>query len=94
MSSGTDVGAMTPPAGRTRPGRRALLLLALLGAAAAVLLGLTAASRALVATDGTLAGPFRGVALATLALTTLGLVGLTRQFRRNRQNGACGADRC
>ena len=94
MPIGTDVEPVTPSAGRTRPGRHLLLVLAMLGATAAVLLGLTAASRALVAADGTLAAASRGVALGVLAVTTLGLVGLTRLFRSNRRHGACGSDRC
>jgi hypothetical protein len=94
MPTGTDVDAAASPAGRTRPGPRAVLVLAVLGATAAVLLGLTAATRALVAADGTLAAPSRTVALGILATTTLGLAGLTRLFLSNRRHGACGSDRC
>jgi hypothetical protein len=77
-----------------RGGRRGTLAIASLGAVGAVLLGLSALSGATVAADGTLIEPFAAIALATLALTIAGVVGLTLAFREVRRRSTCGRDGC
>lgn len=69
-------------------GRAGQLVLATLGSAGAVLLGLFAVSEVTVAADGTLTEPFGLLALGTLALTAAGLVGLGLLLRLVRRGSS------
>jgi uncharacterized membrane protein YvlD (DUF360 family) len=73
---------------------RGSLTVMTLGAVAAVLLVLSLASGATVASDGRLIEPFWAIALGTLTLTSTGIVGLTLLFRAVRRRSACGRGDC
>lgn len=74
--------------------RRSGLALATLGATGAVLLLLAGLSGATVEADGTLVEPFALLALGTIALTGVGLVGLGLLLRGVRATSTCGRGGC
>jgi hypothetical protein len=85
-----DLHGAVPP---QRP-RRGALALGMAGGVGAVLLALFALSGSTVAADGTLVEPFALLALGTLTLTGVGLVGLGLLFRDVRRRSTCGRGGC
>jgi len=87
---GAAINRSTPAA----PRLRRTLTVTVIGATTAVLLALYALSGATVAPDGQLIESFGALAIATIALTGLGLLGLVRMFGSVRRNSTCGRGGC